>query len=90
MFINKTKSGNNNICGKNIAFYRKALHLSQNGLASRLQLHGMDVDKNAIQRIEAGKRFVTDIELVYLADVLKVGYDELLSDKDINTRPIDK
>lgn len=69
MFINKTKSGDNNICGRNIAALRKAAGLSQNQL---LQLHGLNVDKNAIQRIEAGKRFVTDIELVYLADVLKV------------------
>ena len=90
MFINKTKSGDNNICGKNIAALRKAVGLSQNQLAGQLQLHGLDVDKNAIQRIEAGKRFVTDIELVYLADVLKVGYDALLNRQEISTDPIDK
>ena len=36
------------------------------------------IDKNAVQRIEAGKRFVTDIELVYLADVFNVSFDVLL------------
>ena len=90
MFINKTRSGDNNICGRNIAALRKAAGLSQNQLAGHLQLHGLDVDKNAIQRIEAGKRFVTDIELVYLADVLKVGYDALLSREEISTDPINK
>lgn len=90
MFINKTKSGDNNICGRNIAALRKAAGLSQNQLAGQLQLHGLDVDKNAIQRIEAGKRFVTDIELVYLADVLKVSYDALLNREEISTEPIDK
>lgn len=90
MFINKTKSGDNNICGRNIAALRKAAGLSQNQLAGQLQLHGLDVDKNAVQRIEAGKRFVTDIELVYLADVLRVSYDALLNREEINTEPIDK
>ncbi len=35
-------------------------------LADRLQRSGLDTDKNAVQRIESGQRFVTDIELVYL------------------------
>ncbi len=70
MFINKAADGSNNICGKNIAQFRKALDFSQRELADRLQLIGLDIDKNAIQRIEAGKRFVTDIELVALSQVL--------------------
>ena len=45
-----------------------------------LQLLGLDLDKNAIQRIESGKRFVTDIELRYFAKVLNVSYEELLSE----------
>lgn len=28
-----------------------------------LQMAGLDLDKNAVQRIESGKRTVTDIEL---------------------------
>ncbi|MBQ7247360.1 MAG: helix-turn-helix transcriptional regulator [Lachnospiraceae bacterium] len=63
MFINKAQDGSNNISGKNIAKYRKELGISQRELADRLQLLGLDLDKNAIQRIESGKRFVTDIEL---------------------------
>ncbi len=90
MFINKTRAGDNNICGRNVAMLRKAKGLSQNQLASQLQLHGLDVDKNAIQRIEAGKRFVTDIELVYLCDVLGVTYADLLDRSEISTEPVDK
>ena len=41
---------------------------------------GMNVDKNAVQRIENGKRFVTDIELKVIAKVLKVSCDFLLED----------
>ena len=43
-----------------------------------MQLLGIDLDKNAIQRIECGKRFVTDIELVVMAKVLDVSVLELL------------
>ena len=39
---------------------------------------GQEVDKNAIQRIECGKRFVTDIELVAFSKVFDVSVDELL------------
>ncbi len=78
MFINKTDDGLNNICGKNVAIFRKKLKISQRELADRLQLTGLDVDKNAIQRIECGKRFVTDIEIIALSKVLKCSYAELL------------
>lgn len=78
MFINKAANGLNNICGANIAQKRKSMQISQRELADRLQLVGLDVDKNAVQRIESGKRFVTDIELLGLATVFEVTVDELL------------
>ena len=81
MFINKTEDGKNNLCGNNVAAFRKEMKISQRILADRLQLVGLDVDKNAIHRIEAGKRFVTDIELVALCKVLNKTLDELLSER---------
>ena len=80
MFINKSDDGRNNICGKNISFFRKELKLSQRQLADKLQLVGLDLDKNAIQRIEAGKRFVTDIELVALSKALGRTINEIIGD----------
>ena len=79
MFINKTKDGRNNVCGKNIAAFRLTMKISQRALADRMQLVGIDIDKNAIQRIECGKRFVTDIEIIAFAKVFEKTYDELLS-----------
>ena len=81
MFINKSTNGLNNICGKNVYFFRKEMSISQRELADRLQISGLDVDKNAIQRIESGKRFVTDIELVALSKILGHSYIELLNEK---------
>lgn len=78
MFINKTDDGLNNICGKNIAKLRIELKISQRELADRMQLVGIDIDKNAIQRIECGKRFVTDIEIIAFTKIFYVSFDKLL------------
>lgn len=45
------------------------------------QRAGVDIDKNAVQRIESGKWFVTDIELKVIAEVLGVSYQNLLDDQ---------
>ncbi len=78
MFINKTDDGLNNVCGKNIAKLRTELKISQRELADRMQLVGIDIDKNAIQRIECGKRFVTDIEIIAFAKIFNVSFEKLL------------
>ena len=79
MFKNKNE-GKNNLCGEKIRAHRLAYptKLSQRALADKLQLIGVDVDKNAIQRIECGKRFVTDIELKAFAEVFGIGVEELI------------
>jgi len=80
MYKNRAADGLNNICGKKIKEVRESLpeKTSQRMLADMLQRQGMDLDKNAIQRIESGQRFVTDIELKAIAKVLKVDYKNLL------------
>ena len=79
MFINKADDGLNNACGKNIAKLRTELKISQRELADRMQLVGIDIDKNAIQRIECGKRFVTDIEIIAFAKIFNVSFEKLLT-----------
>lgn len=80
MYKNKNQDGSLNICGDKIKALRKALSpaVSQRMLADKLQLLGIDLDKNAIQKIESGKRFVTDIEIVAFAKVFEITIDELL------------
>ena len=79
MFKNKNDT-RNNLCGEKIKEYRLAYptKLSQRALADKMQLIGIDLDKNAIQRIECGKRFVTDIEIIAFCKVLNVSCEELL------------
>ena len=80
MYKNFAPDGRHNLCGRQVAALRKARapKLSQRALADMLQLNGLDVDKNAVQRIESGQRFVTDIELKALACALNVSVEELL------------
>ena len=78
MFINRTADGRNNIVGVKAAELRKGMKISQRQLADNLQAINLDIDKNAIQRIESGQRFVTDIELGYLAKALGTTIMELL------------
>ena len=74
----------NNICGINIAKIRIGMkpQMSQRALADKLQITGLDIDKNAIQRIEDGKRFVTDIELLSFSRFFNISADKLLKSED--------
>lgn len=80
MYKNRNENGANNICGSKVKEYRMKMpnKTSQKMFADMLQIAGLDVDKNAVQRIECGKRFVTDIELKVIAKVLNVSYEDLL------------
>ena len=82
MLSNRASNGKNNICGMKIKTLRQAMpeRTSQRAFADKLQLAGLDLDKNAVQRIESGERFVTDIELKVIAKVLNVSYADLLDD----------
>ena len=77
MFKNKN-NGSNNLCGENVRLLRTEAKLSQRALADKLQRSGIDVDKNAIPRIECGKRFVTDIELRAFSIIFNTPIDKLL------------
>ena len=54
-------------------------------LPDNVAYQGLDIDKNAIQRLECGKRFVTDIELVALARVLRVSVELLVTESARHT-----
>lgn len=80
MFINKAQDGRNDLSGRNISLLRKSVGWSQRQLADRMQLLGIDMDQNAVQRIESGARFVTDIELRAFSTCFYVTADRLLNE----------
>jgi len=64
--------GKCNCSGRRIRERRKELRLSQEQLAGKLQLVGLDITQHAISRIETGLRVVPDYEIPYFADALEV------------------
>ena len=69
----------NNI-SDNLIRLRREHKLSQRDLAKLMQLAGCDMDRNVITRIETQKRYVTDIELKKLCQVLDTTFEELTRD----------
>ena len=71
-----------NIAGLNIKRIRteRFPNLSQNGLAAKLQLQGIAITKNTIQRMEAGLCAINDIQLVAIAKILHVTIEDLLDE----------
>lgn len=76
-------TGEKNLISKRLIELRRQHHMSQRLLAYKLQLHGYDMDKNVITRIETNKRYVTDIELKALTEIFDVSYEYLIEGKDI-------
>lgn len=72
--------GNKNRVGKRIAELRKERGMSQNDLAIKLQNCGVDIDKNAVQLLEHGHRYVRDMELYVIAKMLGVSMEDLFAD----------
>lgn len=77
----KDLDGNKNIIGERLRLLRQKEKISQRDLANRLQLLGIDMDRNVITRIETNKRYVSDIELKAISNVFHVSYEYLLDGK---------
>ena len=71
--------GNKNWVGKRIAELRKDRGMQQNDLAIKLQNYGVDIDKNAVQLLEHGHRYVRDMELYVIAKVFGVSMEDLFA-----------
>ena len=84
MKIYHYKNGKCNICGENIRHFRESRGMSQEHLASALQLIGLDLTQKAISRIETGDRVVPDYELLYFCKVFSTTLKTLLGDSSID------
>ena len=65
-------TGKKNICGNRVKEARQKLRLSQEALAAKLQVEGVNIERDSVSRIEIGTRFVADYELLALCRVLNV------------------
>jgi transcriptional regulator with XRE-family HTH domain len=65
-------NGRKNLCGNRIKEARNKCKLSQQELAAKLQVEGVNIERDSISRIEKGTRFVADYELLILCKILNV------------------
>ena len=76
MRLRKQALGDRNLIGSRVEAARKKQGMKQKELLAQLQVSG--VDMNGLSKLEGQIRFVTDFELVALADILGVSVDWLL------------
>ncbi len=77
--MNKTQSSSEllNITGKNIKQMRKDKKIAQEDLCARMQVMGFKLSRSDISKLETGKRFINDIEVVGFSKALKVSILDL-------------
>lgn len=85
MKLYKSANGKCNISGQMIRTLREQARMSQEELAAKLQLSGLNVTQKAISRIETGERVVPDYELIYFSKIFGVPVAALLKES-LSTR----
>lgn len=65
--------------GKNIRSIRERIGMTQDALATKLQLCGCDITRSAVAKIEVGQRHLYVDEVILLKEILNVSYDEIFS-----------
>ncbi len=71
---------NKNVISHLLKRYRMMNGFTQEQVASKMQVLGVNIDQQMISKIEANARMVTDYELACFCLVLKVQPQELLAD----------
>lgn len=78
MKLYRYSDGKCNASSAKIKEFREASGLSQEQLAAKIQLAGLNLNQKAISRIETGERVVPDYELLYFSKILNVSIYSLL------------
>ena len=76
--LRKQALGDRNLIGARVELARKNQGMKQKDLLAQLQVNGVDMNASGLSKLEGQIRFVTDFELVALADILDVSVDWLL------------
>ncbi len=68
--------------GNNIRILRENRGMTQDLLATRLQLAGCDITRSAIAKIEVGQRHLYPDEVILIKEILEVSYEEIFCIKE--------
>lgn len=64
-----------NVIGKIIKEHREKLGLTKSEVCRLVQLHGIDINRVVLYRMEMGQSIIKDFELIALSEVLKIDYN---------------
>ena len=73
-------NGKLNAIGSKIKEYRIKNNMTQQQLTDKMQLFGIDINKNSLQKIENNNKIIKEYELAVLSIIFNVPTDELLKD----------
>lgn len=65
--------------GNNIRMLRERIDMTQDMPATQLQLHGCDITRSAVAKIEVGQRHLYPDEIILIKGILNTTYDEIFS-----------
>ncbi len=65
--------------GQNIRRLRERAGVTQDYLATKLQLNGCDITRSAVAKIEVGQRPVYPDEIMLIKQILNATYEEIFS-----------
>ena len=74
--INKFND-NLNIIGPKIKYFRIQKKITQEDLCARMQVMGYQISRSDISKIENGKKFIADFEVLGFANALKISILDL-------------
>ena len=63
--------------GKNIRALRKKKKLTQEQLSAQLQIHGCDITRSALAKIEVGQRHLYPDEIILIRKILNTTFDAI-------------
>ena len=63
--------------GSNIRSIREARGMTQDTLAAKLQLHGCDITRSAVAKIEVGQRHLYPDEVILVREILNTTYEAI-------------
>ena len=78
MRLRKQSLGDRNLVGARVETARKKKGMKQKELLAQLQVRGVDMNASGLSKLEGQIRYVTDVELVALSDILEVSVNYLL------------
>ena len=65
--------------GNNIRKLREKAGITQELLATKLQLMGCNITRSALAKIEVGQRHLYPDEIIYIKNILKVSYEDIFN-----------